>query len=84
MLEGRLGRISNAEACSGVLRRAGAWVDKEFRGVWGENLMLEGRLGQEPNAEACWGVLRRAEAWLNQEFRDVWGENLVLERARAC
>ena len=53
MLEGRLGRISNAEACSGVLGRAGACLGQEFRGVWGENLMLEGRLGQESNAEAC-------------------------------
>ena len=60
MLKGRLRRISNAEACWGVLRRAGAYLDQEFRGVWGENLMLEGRLGQESNAEVCRGVLGRA------------------------
>ena len=68
MLEGRLGRISNAEACSGVLRRAGACVDKKFRGVWGENLMLEGRLRRISNAEACWSLLRRAGEYLDQSL----------------
>ena len=46
MLGGRLGQESNAEACWGVLRRAGACLGEEFRGEWDEDLMLEGRLGR--------------------------------------
>ena len=41
MLEGRLGQESNAEVCRGMLRRAGACLNQEFRDVWGENLVLE-------------------------------------------
>ena len=53
MLEGRLGRISNAGRASwDVLRHAEACLDQEFRGVWDENLMLK-------RAEPCWGVLGR-------------------------